>query len=222
MKSRAVILDFNGTMFRDSEKHMRAWQKFAREKYSRELSDEEYLMNAHGKNNAAIIDYISGGRAAADELARLSEEKEAMYRALCLEDRDNLRLAEGLPAFLTRMKERGIPAVIATNAGKGNMDFYFEHLGLERWFTYGQVVYDDGTLPGKPEPAVYLKAAAMAGFPPGECAVFEDSDSGILSAARAGAGKIIAVVGEGSPPRHEALALACAQIRDFASAEEKV
>lgn len=51
----------------------------------------------------------------------------------------------------------------------------------------------DGTIPGKPEPDIYRKAAENISTNIEECAVFEDAKSGIEAARRAGAGRIIGV-----------------------------
>ncbi len=45
----------------------------------------------------------------------------------------------------------------------------------------------------KPDPEIYLTAAAALGLPAAECVVFEDAKAGIESARRAGAGRIVAL-----------------------------
>ncbi len=45
----------------------------------------------------------------------------------------------------------------------------------------------------KPDPEIYLAAAAGLGLAPAECVVFEDAPAGIESARRAGAGRIVAL-----------------------------
>lgn len=40
---------------------------------------------------------------------------------------------------------------------------------------------------GKPDPEPYLKGAALLGFPPNRCVVFEDAPAGVLSGKAAGA-----------------------------------
>ena len=120
------------------------------------------------------------------------EEKEVYYRELCLNSPE-FHLASGLPAFLDRLLEEKIPFTIATASGKKNVRFFFEHLELERWFDPEQVVYNDGTLPGKPEPDLYLKAAGRLAISPEDCIIFEDSLSGIEAAGRAGSRRIIGI-----------------------------
>lgn len=64
------------------------------------------------------------------------------------------------------------------------------------------VVYDDGTLPGKPAPDIYLRAAEKIQMPPANCMVIEDAKSGIKSACSA---KIGLVVGLGPKAKHNTL-----------------
>ena len=56
-----------------------------------------------------------------------------------------------------------------------------------------KIVYSDGTIPGKPNPDIFLIAADKLNLHPQDCVVFEDALSGIEAAYRAGIGKIIAV-----------------------------
>ena len=119
-------------------------------------------------------------------------EKEAYSRERCLKSPD-FHLAPELPAFLDRLLEEKIPFTIATASGKNKVRFFFEHLELERWFDPEQVVYNDGTLPGKPEPDLYLKAAKRLAVSPEDCIIFEDSLSGIEAARRAGSRRVIGI-----------------------------
>ena len=64
---------------------------------------------------------------------------------------------------------------------------------MGRWFDYSKVVYDDGSFPGKPQPDIFLKAAANLALPPQACLVIEDAFSGILAANRAGIGTVLAI-----------------------------
>lgn len=130
------------------------------------------------------------------ELARvIAEEKESLYRGLCRE-LDSIELAPGLSDYLDRLKADGIKCAIVSAATKENFELYFEVFNLDKWFTWEQIVYDDGTLPGKPEPDMWLAAADRLGVPIDKCLVYEDSLNGILASQRAGAAKIVAVYGD--------------------------
>lgn len=48
---------------------------------------------------------------------------------------------------------------MGTAAPYDNVVFFYNQLGLSKWFEFEKMVYNDGTIPGKPAPDVYLKAA---------------------------------------------------------------
>lgn len=48
----------------------------------------------------------------------MGEEKEVIYRNLCLDDRDNFKLAKGIEELLDYLKENNIPFTIATASGR--------------------------------------------------------------------------------------------------------
>ena len=140
-----------------------------------------------------MIRYFYRADLSDEEATALTEEKEGIYRRLCREDRERFRLAPGLPEALDRLRARGVPMAIATGAGRSNLDFYREAFHLERWFDMERIVYDDGELPGKPAPDVYLRACERLHMPPRECVVVEDAFAGIAAAQNAGVGAIIAI-----------------------------
>lgn len=190
---QGVIFDFNGTLFFDTPKHEQAWCEYAMRLCGREVSEEEFSQYVHGRTNAEILKYFVGNEISAEEISRHSEDKEALYRRLCLADKASFHLARGAEEFLDELKTRGIPMAVATSSGKTNSDFYMEQFCLNRWFDDTTFVYNDGSFRSKPHPDIYLQATKAIGVEPGCCTVFEDMPSGIESAKAAGAGRIIAV-----------------------------
>lgn len=198
MAIRGVIFDFNGTLFWDGDKNEAAWRAFAMRHAGRTITDTEFL-DLHGRPNREFIGFLLGYIPAdpADVLA-LAEEKEAIYREMCLSDPQGFCLAPGAPALLEQLAERGIPHGIATSAEIGNIDFYFQHMDLERYFQREWVVYNDHSRPGKPHPDFYQAAARAIHLPPQECAVVEDAPIGVLAAHNAGIGRVVGIVPPGS------------------------
>lgn len=186
---RAAIFDFNGTLFSDSDKHKDAWHVFTA-RYGKQVSEEELVTHFLGRSNGYILHRLFGADLPEREIARMTLEKEGIYRELCRKDRIGFHLMPGAEQFLDFLKESGVNFTIATGSEVSNVNFYFEEFHLTRWFDRERVVLDDGTLPGKPAPDVYLRAAAVLGVAPLDCAVFEDSSSGVCAAERAGIGKI--------------------------------
>lgn len=189
---RGVIFDFNGTMVFDEKFHAQAWKKFFSDKIDREIDDDEYQRNFQGVNVDVILEKYLGQKVSREEIAELTEEKEKIYRDLCLESGE-FKFADGLENFLDELKKNNVPRTIATAAGLNNVKFFFENLNLAKWFNLEYVVYDDGTLPGKPAPDIFLKAAEVIGAEISDCIIFEDSRSGIKAAKRAAAHKVIGI-----------------------------
>ena len=190
---KGVIFDFNGTMFLDSPLHEQAWIDMAKKLRTEPLGIEEFYANLQGRTNLQIITYLLGRQPSADELESITEEKELLYRTRCSAPGGLHTLAPGVENFLNQLKPTGIPFTIATGSYLPNVQFYFSHLHLEKWFRFDDVIYDDGTYPGKPSPDIFLKAADKIGVKTADCLVFEDSYAGIRSAVAAGIGRIVTV-----------------------------
>lgn len=202
MKYEGIIFDFNGTLFFDSEKQIEAWKSFSKKLRGTPFSDEELNNVMFGRTNRSIIEYLLGRSIDDKELFQLSEEKEQMYRDMCIKDKANFKLAPGAFELLDYLKGKKIPNTIATGSGKINVVFFMKTLNLKRWFDLQRIVFDDGTMKGKPDADIYLKAAEKIGLNPKKCIVVEDAISGIESAYRANIGKIIAI---GPESKHESL-----------------
>ena len=188
---RGCIFDFNGTLLFDTPAHADAWRAFLLEK-GIAVTDADIQKHIQGRPNPDILRHFLG-ELTDQEILTCSKRKEEKYRAVCLQKNDWFRLVDGVPEMFDRLREMGTPFTIATSSQWDNVSFYFEHLGLDRWFTPETLVFDDGKMRGKPTPDIYLRAMALIGCRPDECAVFEDSLSGIQAGRAAGAGWIIAV-----------------------------
>lgn len=193
----AVIFDFNGTLFFDTEKHIEAWRDYAEQIVGRPLTDEENAA-IMGRSNQYILKYLLGRMPTGEETEKMGEEKESVYRRLCTEDPRMFHLAHGAAEFLDRLKAAEIPTAIATSSPLSNIEFYFDKMGVGRWFDMDCVIYDDGTIKGKPEPDIYIAALERLGISPDSAVVFEDSLSGIQAARRAGITEITAVASSNS------------------------
>lgn len=194
MKYTGVVFDFNGTLFWDTKLHNEAWRIFA-DKYKLNLSETDMFGKIHGKNNRDIFLSLFDNNISDDEINKLIAEKEGLYQELCL--KTDMNLAPGVEPFFDFLKHKNIPFTIATASGKENLDFYFRYLPLNKWFEYDKVVYNDGTMRGKPNPDLYDKAMKIIGRQPQEVVVFEDANMGLLAAKNAHAGRIIAVDSNG-------------------------
>lgn len=190
MGIKGVIFDFNGTLFWDTNYHNQAWDIYL-ERIGMKLSDHEKDMHIHGKPNKDIFAFLFKRKLSPEELHKVVEEKESIYREICL--KNSTSLAPGAIGFLDFLKNSRIPFTIATSSEWGNVKFYFEHLNIDKWFSVDQVVYDNGSFKGKPAPDIFLHAAEKIRVSIGDCALFEDSVAGLKAAMNAGAAKLFYV-----------------------------
>jgi beta-phosphoglucomutase len=90
-----IIFDFNGTLFFDSDKHIKAWKKFSAEIRSYPFSDEEILKYVFGHTNRAILEYLAQKEITRKQLNDYATRKEHYYRQSCLLDPAKLKLVAG-------------------------------------------------------------------------------------------------------------------------------
>lgn len=90
----------------------------------------------------------------------------------------------GIHALLDHLKGQGIKTAIATSSPMPRATAYLGRLGLLEKFD--RICSGHDVPHGKPEPDIYLHAAASIGIQPENCLAIEDAPAGLLSAHRAG------------------------------------
>lgn len=198
---KAIIFDFNGTLFRDYEKNNGAWVEFSKVVRGYPLTWEE-MEKLNGLNNRVTLEAIHGAPISDEQYQIWSDGKEEIYRQMCRDDVENLHLTEGAPEIFDFVVEHNIKHAIASMAGEGNINFYKEQFGLLNWFSEDLIIYDKGQFPGKPDPTIFIETMKLLNVNPSECVIVEDSAHGLTAAHLSGAGKVIAI---GDKHEHEKL-----------------
>lgn len=93
-----------------------------------------------------------------------------------------LQPVDGVVAVLDDI---AIPACVASSSSHKMLEFKLGLTGLTERFA-GRVYSADDVEHAKPDPAVFLFAAASMGVAPGRCAVIEDSVAGVTAGLAAG------------------------------------
>jgi beta-phosphoglucomutase family hydrolase len=176
----AFIFDMDGTLVDNMSFHERTWLDLLAG-CGVAVTAEEFHRRASGRTNPDILREFLGDRIAAEEVADWTERKEALYRDSY---RPHLRAIDGLEHFLAAAHRLGVPLAVATSGTPGNVEFVLEGLGFGPLFA--TVVTGDEVTRGKPDPEMFLTAAARLGVEPGNCLVFEDSRAGVEAGLRAG------------------------------------
>ncbi len=187
-----AIFDWDGVIIDSSRCHEVSWDRLAAEE--NRVLPEGHFKAGFGRKNDYIIPNILGWTTDEAQIQRLGLRKEELYRMVVAEC--GVTALPGTRVWLERLRGAGVPCVIGSSTHRANIDLTLSHIGLGPFF-HAIVSAEDVTL-GKPNPEVFLKAAAKIGREPSRCVVFEDAFAG-LEAAAAGGMRRVAVATTHSP-----------------------
>lgn len=174
----ALLFDLDGTMLDSDPIHEAVFADLWRD-HGRVLEEGFYQEHVHGRLN---VDVFAEFLPQVTDPQALSEAKEAEFRR---------RLPRPYPAtpgvaeLLDRADAKGWPKAVVTNAMRPNAEAMLEAIGLRHHFEV--LVIGEECPRGKPDPYPYTEAMRQLGVAPADCIAFEDSPSGVRSAAGAGA-----------------------------------
>lgn len=184
---RAALFDMDGTLVDNTQAHIRAFEIFCA-RYG-VTGWKEKLSQAFGMGNDDIMRLIMPAELIRERgLASLAEEKEAIYREIYAPE---IHPVEGLVALLESLRAAGVRCAVGSSGCRANVDFVLEKCRIGEFFDAR--ISGDRVTRCKPDPEIYLTAAAALGMSPADCVVFEDAKAGIESARRAGAGRVVAL-----------------------------
>jgi beta-phosphoglucomutase len=180
MSPKAVLWDLDGTLVDSEELHWRSWQHAMRAEGLPVTLDQ--FKASFGQRNQTILRHWLGSRATAAEIERVADAKEVEYRRLAAAH--GLTLLAGAAEWLARLRAGGWKQAIASSAPRLNVEAMLRALDLHHFFD--AIVSSEDVAAGKPDPEVFLVAAAKLGVPAIRCIVVEDAAAGIEAARRAG------------------------------------
>jgi beta-phosphoglucomutase-like phosphatase (HAD superfamily) len=187
-----AIFDWDGVVVDSSRHHEESWNRLAREEGR--ILPEGHFLKGFGMKNEVIIPGILGWTRDEAEIRRLTLRKEVLYREIIREW--GIEPLPGVRPFLESLAAAGIPRVIGSSTHRLNITTSLGLLGLAPFFTRNEpcdlIVSAEDVRRGKPDPEVFLLAAARIGAGPAHCVVFEDAPMGI-EAALAGGMKAVGV-----------------------------
>ncbi|MCS7041749.1 MAG: HAD family phosphatase [Bryobacteraceae bacterium] len=183
----AFLFDMDGVLIESTGMHTRAWEEYLARHGIPSAGVMEKML---GKRNDQIVRVLWGPEITEDEVFRHGAEKERLYREL-MEPVFEEHVVKGVREFVLAASAAGVPCALATNAEPANVEFVLGRTGLRDCFR--AIVDGHQVQRPKPDPEVFLTAAARLGVPPHNCIIFEDSPGG-LEAARASGGRVVAVL----------------------------
>ncbi|MFP6873770.1 MAG: HAD family phosphatase [Verrucomicrobiales bacterium] len=184
-----AIFDWDGVIIDSHDQHERSWSMLAEEEGK--LLPEGFFKQSFGMRNEAIIpQFFSDWTNAANplEIARLADHKEHLYRELVRAE--GIEPLTGVCRLLSSLRDAGIRCSIGSSTPRANIDAIMTVIGLGEYFN--AITASEDVTQGKPDPEVFLKAAAKVGGVPEHSVVFEDAHVGIQAGLAANM-KVIAV-----------------------------
>src|SRR4051812_25266855 len=174
-----AIFDHDGVLVDSLAYHQDAWVELGRRTGLR--ITPEFIHETFGMTNPSIFRKLLGDAHGEHDIGRYSELKEVCYRDLA---RGQITLMDGVRDLLDRLTDAGVLLAIGSSGVRANLDLTVESCGLSGRFAAIASLEDIER--GKPDPQVFLVAAAKAGALPSRSVVFEDAPVGIQAAKAAG------------------------------------
>lgn len=170
IRCQGVLFDMDGILISSLEAVERSWTKWAR---MRDVDPASVIRIAHGCRAIEVVAKLRPDLDSEAEL-KLLEETE-------IEDNEGLRVLPGVLDLLKALPRECWTVVTSAT----------ERLARVRLAASGipvpeRVVAADHVTRGKPHPEPFRAGAALLGFKPEECVVFEDSSSGAQAGRAAG------------------------------------
>ena len=192
MKPLGVVWDVDGTLVDTAELHFQAWCALAAE-LDKPFTRDDFA-GTFGWRNPEIIPKLFGSAYGPDDVTRLGDRKEDLYRA---EACKGVELLPGVRELLAGLYAAGFRQAIGSSAPRRNLELILDLTGTRDYFA--AVVAMEDTERGKPDPLVFLLAARGAGVEPSRCVVLEDAPVGV-QAAKAGGMRAVGVTFVGHHP----------------------
>jgi len=182
---KAAIFDMDGLLI-DSERAIsEAWLAGAKAHgFKLEMADFVRVIGTAAQQSTAMLIEIMGS--------------EDAMRATAAKAHALLPQAGGAPVFplktgalplLEALRDAGIPCGVASSSSVDEIRHRLGHVDVLKYFRC--IAGGDEVTHGKPDPALYLLAAARLDVAPEDCIAFEDSENGARAAQAAGVRVVI-------------------------------
>jgi beta-phosphoglucomutase family hydrolase len=175
----AVLWDMDGVIADTADYHYNAWREVFKER-GVEFSKADF-MHHFGQRHDTITKFALGDKLSPEEVNKISEKKQAIYRRNVAK---NIIPLPGAIGLIKSLNQHGIKTAIASSAVPANIDVILQGLGIEKNFQ--AIVWGTEVAEGKPSPLIFQLAAKKLDVKPANCVVIEDAIAGVTAAKRAG------------------------------------
>ena len=178
MEFKAAIFDMDGTLTDSMPVWDGVWAEFLRRRGIAPDPDITSKYKALTLLQAADYYRVNYG------IAGTPEEICADVNALVREGYGRVGLKPGVPGYLRRLRDRGVPMCVATNTARELVEYVMGRLRILEYFDFILPCAEFGS--GKAKPDIFFECARRLGAAPGETCVFEDAPHALRTAHDAG------------------------------------
>jgi sugar-phosphatase len=168
--AKAILFDMDGVLMDSTPSVERVWRTWAAK---HRLDPEHVAGQAHGRRSIETI------RAVAPELD--SEKENLKVEQMEIADKEGVTALHGAAELLAHLPADRFAIVTSATRPLAVARLGYAGIPVPR-----HMITANDVIHGKPSPEPFLKGAALLGFHPADCLVFEDSPAGISSAHFAG------------------------------------
>jgi beta-phosphoglucomutase len=191
---RAVLFDMDGVLV-DSEKFIRQAAVMMFEEKGYRVKQEDFIpFTGTGENR--FLRGVAEQYSIPLEIEKDKARTYLIYEKICA---GKLLPLPGVKKMIELCRSRNLKTAVTTSADEFKMLVNLKEIGLPAG-TFNVTVFADMVRNKKPDPEIYLTAAALLGINTAECLVVEDAPSGLQAAASAGMKSI--ALSTTFPPEH--------------------
>lgn len=187
-KIKAVIFDMDGLLIDSEVLQSKAYESVVLSYGKKPVITKTGLIHMAGIKAADNWPWLKEKHGIDEEISILVKKKRKEY--LTLLQRNKIKSMPGLRKLLSLLNREGIKKAIASGSPVRHIKTVLNALKIEKEFDV--ITGADHISTGKPNPEVYIKALNFLRIKPQYCVALEDSETGVLSAKRAGL-KVITV-----------------------------
>jgi beta-phosphoglucomutase-like phosphatase (HAD superfamily)/choline kinase len=172
-RTHAFLFDLDGTLVDTDSCYLKAWAKLL-EPFSIRLTPEFYNIHIKGNNDKTVICNILPEHIG--DVERISRMKDDYF----ISNMDDISIIEGSVRFMKEVRRRGHRICVVTNCNRIVAELILRYIGVEDIVEY-LIIGNECERP-KPYPDPYKKALDCLAMENTKSIIFEDSQSGYLSA----------------------------------------
>jgi beta-phosphoglucomutase len=174
----AILWDLDGVIVDSGELHHHSFEVVLAD-YGLKFP-YEIFQKTFGRNNDSVLEMVIGEKPDPVWRDTVNKRKEEWF---CQNIHGRLKLLPGVIHWLNWFDEKGIPQAVASSAPMENITRSLDEFQLSNYF---QAVISGNRIEGKPNPKVFLRAAASLEVSPEKCIVIEDTIHGMQGAFAGG------------------------------------